>query len=193
MKTNSISVAVDCDGVIANFEGEFCNRFGDANRHLFDLHKRYPEVDPELITEFVNSPDTYADLEPMFGGVLLTNHLHRLGFNIVIMTNRPKAAQGYTKEWLENYHVPFTDLVFAKHKSETIEDYNRFYLNQPIKMLIDDLTLNLESLPTGVVGIAWEQPWNEGYYPRARYNPDNMKIEICNDTVSWKEMWRNEQ
>jgi hypothetical protein len=194
MKTNNISVGVDLDGVVFDFEGEFCERFGYDNRHLFDLYKRYPEVDPELINEFIHNPATYADLAPIFGGILLVNHARRLGFNVVILTSRPKEVAEVTKGVLEHYDVKYNDLVYAYDKKSAIENYNTIYCRYPIKMLVDDRIVHLESLPTGVIGIAWEQPWNEGYYPRARYNPDNMKIEIC-DTVSnnWKEFWRNEK
>jgi hypothetical protein len=117
----------------------------------------------------------------------------QLGFKVILLTSRPDATKEVTIKALERYGIAYHELIFAKNKSELIREYNEIYTNFPIIALIDDGIGYLENLPTGVVGIAWEQPWNDGYYPRARYNPESMKLEIC-DTVSsnWKEMWRNE-
>jgi hypothetical protein len=193
MKTEEITIAVDLDGVLFDFEYEFCRRFGERNRHLYDFHSRYPELDPELIDEFVQSPDTYKELLPLFGGILLVNKAKAIKFHVVILTARPKGVSEITKHDLENYGVKYDDIIYAWDKAKTIKDYNAIYTSHPIRVLVDDQIKNLEKL-TDIIGIAWEQPWNEGYYPRARYNPENMKLEIKNDAVtSWKEMWRTEK
>jgi hypothetical protein len=87
----------------------------------------------------------------------------------------------------------FYNIWFTNNKSETIQYYNKMCPNEPIRVLVDDLVDNLKNLPLDVVGVVWEQPWNSGYYPRARYNEENWHIEFL-DSVSenWKPLWESE-
>ena len=36
------TIAVDIDGVLADFEKKFCEDFGEDNRHLYSFYGRYP-------------------------------------------------------------------------------------------------------------------------------------------------------
>ena len=106
------TIAIDVDGVLADFEGEFCDRFGAENRHNSNLHARYPDIDPDIINEFVASPDTYANSYPIFGGIHLCNKARELGFYILLITSRPKTTAEVTRRWLEGYEVPYNDLIY---------------------------------------------------------------------------------
>ena len=179
------TVFVDVDGVICDFEGEFCDRFGYDNRHLASLTARYPEVPVDLIEEFVNSWDTYEKLMPIFGGgVLLLNVLKERGYYVVLLTSRPRHLAEVTREWLEGFDFQYNELWYAKNKAIAIEEFNNMYPRRRGFLLIDDIASNLVNLPDGVQGIAWSQPWNEGAYPRMQYNQDKMQLEVKVDTVS---------
>lgn len=181
----SQTVLVDIDGVIADFESEFCDRFGYDNREMFNLSARYPEVDKSLIEELVASPYSYENLIPIFGGaVALLSNLRSRGFYTVIMTSRSKELAEVTREWLEGFEIQYNELWFAQNKAVAIQDFNQMYPSRKAFLLIDDCPANLGELPEGVTGVAWEQPWNDGYFPRMRYNSELMRIEVKNDTVS---------
>jgi len=49
MKTNNYVIAFDLDGVLLDWEFDFCSKFGNKSRHLPNLFERYPEVDPGMI------------------------------------------------------------------------------------------------------------------------------------------------
>lgn len=188
------TIAVDLDGVVFDFESEFCDRFGYDNRHLFDLHSRYPKIDKDLINEFVSDPEVYENLLPIFGGILFLRLAKRLGFYIWLVTSRPKHLAEVTRNQLEGYDVPFHDITYTVDKSLAIQEYNEMYPNRPVRMLVDDSIKNLNGLnKLGIIPMAWEQPWNTGWYPRVRYNEENMKIEArFGESDNWKPFWENE-
>ena len=187
------TIAIDIDGVLANFEGEFCDRFGDDNRHLVSLSARYPDVDKDLIDEFSNDPNTYADLVPYFGGIHLCYKARECGLYVLLISSRPKHLAEVTRNWLEGYDVPYNELIYSKDKAEVIKEYNQMYPNRPVRCLVDDVATNLENLPSGVIGVAWNRSWNAGFYPMAYYDEALMKILIKMDTESsWRGFWENE-
>lgn len=185
------TVAIDVDGLIFDFEGSFCDAFGHDNRHLYSPYQRYPKVDPDVITEFMNDPETYRTLLPMFGGIHLLVTAKNLGFYVLLLTSRPKHLAEVTREALEGYDVPYNEIWYSKNKAMAIDEYNQMYPSRPVKLLIDDSIDNLKDLPSGVVGMAWSMLWNQGYYPRATYDQWDMRLVVKTDTVSdWKEMWK---
>lgn len=182
------TLAIDIDGVLADFEGEFCDRFGTDNRWYADLPSRYPRVDPELIDEFINSPATYKDLAPIFGGVLLVNQARERGWYILLLTSRPEYLAEITRIWLEGYRVEYNDLWFTDDKQASVAKHNRLYPGRRIWCQIDDIVTNLGKSP---VGVAWEQPWNTGYYPRASYNEKTMEIDLNLTQYQTINFWEN--
>jgi len=198
MSKNKVAMAVDIDGVLADFEMEFCQSFGYENREMDNLEQRYPKF-ADIITEFVQNPDTYSDLLPIFGGVLLVRQAIARGFRVALLTARPKTAFAVTRKWLKEYEVPYDDLIFCPDKYAGIEYYNGIHENDPscsIRVLVDDLIQNVKELPEGVKGLLWEQPWNSNStliqkLPLVRYNNEKMRLETKLDTVSdWIDLWR---
>jgi len=188
------SLAVDVDGVLADFEEEFCHRFGKKNRHLADLHQRYPEVDPEIINEFVESCMTYENLIPIFGGNLLIRQAQERGVYVVLLTSRPKSCMETTKEWLESYDIPYNEIVFSLNKGEFIGNFNMLHPNRRITALIDDMPAHFENLPAGVVGVQWDAPWNKdsGWYPRMGYSGKKFQLEVIHEEKGTKRpFWEN--
>jgi hypothetical protein len=181
------TLAVDMDGVLADFETEVCEAFGYGNRHLESFEGRYPGVDKDLIAEYITDPYNYEKLLPIFGGILLLNEARARGYYTVILTSRPKHLAEVTREWLEGFEIQYHELWYASNKQIAVQEFNNMYPNRKIFALVDDIKENLDGLPDGVTGIAWEQPWNEGFYPRIRYNENLMMIEVKPDSVSgWK-------
>jgi len=186
---------VDIDGCLADFEGEFCERFGSENRHLVDLRWRYPNISPDLIDEFIESPETYRDLVPIFGGLYLVSSFRKAGYGIILMTSKPPAAYKVTEHWLKSYYIFHDELIFTKDKRTAIDIWNKSHQDGNISIMVDDLLINFSLVPGNVNQYLWDQPWNSNgtinqQVPRLRYNEENMRLEIF-DTVSklWK-VWR---
>lgn len=171
------TIAVDMDGVLSDFEGKFCQDFGDANRHLYSLESRYPEVDPELIREYVANPENYKDLAPIFGGLLFIRQAHQRGWYILIVTSRDKSLREVTKNWLARYGAVYNEIMFAKNKREAIADYDAINPTRPVKIVVDDSVSVLESMPEKYC-VAWKQKWNFWHYPSMQYNPNTMKVVL---------------
>ena len=151
--------------------------FGTDNRHLYSLEARYPEVDKDLIREFVLNPENYVDLAPIFGGLLLTRQAHARGWYVLLVTSRDKSLRSVTKHWLEKYNVVYHELVFARNKREAIIGYDFINPSRKVQIVVDDSVSVLESMPERYC-VAWWQEWNIGYYPNMWYEAKPMKLLI---------------
>lgn len=172
------TIAVDIDGVLANFEGAFCEAFGYDNRELYSLEARYPNVDPELIKEFVSNPETYKDLEPIFGGLLFTRQAHSRGWYILLITSRDHSLHDVTLQWLERYGVVYDEIIFADDKKEAVESFDWFNPKIPVSIVVDDNIDVLNSMPDKYC-VAYDNPWTLEYYPCLWYSNLNMKLMLA--------------
>lgn len=185
------AIMIDIDGVIADFELAFCDAFGFSNRHLYDLWDRYPSVSSELITEFVNNPDNYRNLVPIFGGVLLTRQAYERGWYVILCTSRNRHLEDVTIEWLNYYgnSIKYHELSFTEDKGEFVTRWNN-QKSDKIKIVVDDNVRVLDNgIPENVLRVAWAQEWNEEYYPRMWYNSEDMEIYLS-DGVTTNGIWR---
>ena len=186
------TICCDIDGVLADFEKKFCEDFGYASRHLYSLEKRYPEIDPELIKEYVKNPENYRDLAPIFGGLLFCRQAHSRGWYILLVTSRDKFLREVTKQWLAKYGVVYHELVFSRNKREAIEDYDNINPSRKVAIVVDDSPEVIDSMPERFC-VAWNQPWNYGTFPVLLYDDRDFKIKIQTDLfgedAKWKWIW----
>jgi len=171
------TIMVDIDGVIADFEGKFCEDFGDDNRHLYKLESRYPNLDPGLIREYVGNPENYVDLAPIFGGLLFCRQAYQRGWYVLLMTSRDKKLREITKSWLSKYSVVYHELMFSRNKREAVADFDALHPEYPVRIVVDDSVSVLESMPEKYC-VAWQQEWNLDYYPAMKYSSTSMKIVL---------------
>lgn len=171
------TIMVDIDGVIADFEGKFCEDFGDDNRHLSKLESRYPNLDPGLIREYVGNQENYVDLAPIFGGLLFCRQAYQRGWYVLLMTSRDKKLREVTKSWLSKYSVVYHELVFSRNKREAVADFDALHPEYPVRIVVDDSVSVLESMPEKYC-VAWQQEWNLDYYPAMKYSSTSMKIVL---------------
>lgn len=167
---------LDIDGVLCDFESKFCEDFGSKNRHLYSLEARYPEVHSEKIREWVKDPENYADLSPIFGGILLLNEIKKYNVDVMLLTSRPRTTKKVTEVWLERYSVNYDWLHFSSDKVDTVSR-----LGRDVDILVEDSTKTLDSMKENNLvrfPIAWGQPWNEGYYPRLAYDENKYRIVL---------------
>lgn len=177
------TIAVDIDGVLCNFERGFSEAFGDGISSPYELEERYPHLNPELIREWVKTPENYRDLEPIFGGLLFTRQAQQRGWYILLVTSRDKVLQEVTKNWLARYGAVYNEIIFTMDKRESIMEYDALHSSRPVKIVVDDSVAVLENMPEKY-GIAMANPWNRGYYPFMRYDTKEMKIKMYTDEFS---------
>lgn len=157
-------VVVDLDGVLADFEKAFCEKFGWNRREEYSLEKRYPS-DRDEIKEFVDAPSTYAHLDTVSIGVEIVKYLHLQGWEVSIVSYRPDDSFGVTFSWLRNHQIPFFSLSAetTRDKIERIKNISPVFVLEDSGEVAEKLSRN--SIP--VILIA--QPWNRefsGKFPR---------------------------
>jgi len=182
-KNYNKSIILDIDGVLADFEEEFCDRFGYDARDKINLEERYPDA-KDLIDEFVESSETYANLKPIWGGWLLSQQAKERGYYVILATSRPERVQEATRIWLEQYNVAYNEVWFTKTKTEQIQRFNVYNPSRRVLFMVDDIVSNFDGLTPDVIGVAYHQPYNGGYYPRMWYDEKSMTLRIKTDTES---------
>ncbi len=166
---NKMKIAFDLDCVLAEFELEFCKRYGWEHRELFRLQDRYPDKADE-ITKFIASPDTYHNLQVNELALEYFRYFERsLHYTVFIATSRPANCFSATVDWLVECGINTINFIYSKDKKiEMLKDNG-------IRMLIDDAPHFLdEAEENGIFTLAWRQPWNEKYYPALVAVPDGL-------------------
>lgn len=148
------TVVMDMDGVLADFEGEFCKEFGDDHRELVSLEARYPNQ-AIRVHEFINDGFVYKRLQPIQLGLDIAKYLYENGFFISIVTSRPFGFDSVNRDWLKRHGVRFHSYKSDRPKA------GRIAMMNPL-CAVDDLY----SVHTGLLGhniptILVAQPWNQ--------------------------------
>lgn len=158
---NHIEAVIDVDGVLADFEGYFCETFGDKNRNIVDLSKRYPKMKPKIVN-FVRDKETYRYLDAIQLGLDIINWLHAQGVTIHIVSSRPLGTFTVTQNWLKSYHIPYSSLTVKADKVATIRSLQPSFIVDDIISVAEDVYQHL-SIPAILV----KHPWNETpFFPR---------------------------
>lgn len=146
-------VVVDVDGVLADFEGSFCETFGYERRELVSLESRYPEHARKIV-EFINDPFVYKALKPLQIGLDIINYLNELYMDIHIVTGRPFGTEGVTRRWLDTHNIKFHSLTVDKSKT------GRIALLKPLFAVDDLFSVHNALLGSKVPVILVSHPWN---------------------------------
>lgn len=162
MRKEKLTVVLDIDGVMADFELEFCLQFGNKNRHYSDLEKRYPEKRAE-IQNFVADRRIYRDLLTIPVGIEIAKWLATQRAVVHIVSARPPNSKEVTRKWLAQYEVPYETLTISRDKGKIIKDLSP-------DIVVDDIigvcTFAHLNIP-GVTPVLVRQPWNEIiFFPR---------------------------
>src|SRR5512145_3327502 len=100
------NIVVDVDGVLADFEGAFCEEFGYERRELVSLESRYP-AQARKINVFLNNGFVYKNLKPLELGLEIVHYLNLNDFDVSIVTSRPFGLESVTRDWLKQYGVEY--------------------------------------------------------------------------------------
>lgn len=173
------TIMVDIDGVLADLEGAFVEAFGDKRRDVYYLTDRYPEY-YDMIMEWVASPSTYADLSPIFAGLLFLRQATSRGWYIWLCSSRPKSKEmmEVTIGWLDKYGVKYNEFSLSDDKNDSIRSYNSLHPARSVRIVVDDSLDVLETIDSSIYSVAWSQPWNAGFYPRMWYDAETMRVLV---------------
>lgn len=165
IRKEQLDVVLDIDGFLADFEGYFCHTFGYKNRHMANLHDRYPDKTTE-IENFVNTRSTYYMLAPDLAGVEIAKWLmqrvsaygrRQNRAKVTILTSRPLRTFDVTKNWLKAEKIPYHKLEFSRTKVKWLEEHKP-------DIVVDDIIEVCEGAALKVPGITpvlFSHPWNE--------------------------------
>lgn len=169
---------LDVDGVLADFEDAFCEKFGYNGRHLVNLEERYPEYKDE-IEMFVMSSLTYESLDIIPLGVKIARWCEDNGFDIYIVSSRPAYTVKVTGLWLKQNKIPFHFLeVGVQPKINTIIRADpMFVVDDMLKVCEDCYRFNVYS-------VLFDQPWNQGEIP-------DVLVERIKDFRSFEQFIEN--
>ena len=153
------SIVLDCDGVLADFEGAFCEEFGYNSRHLTPLEERYPEYKDD-IELFVMSSATYENLDVLPTGVKIARWAESEGFDIYVVSSRPSYTAQVTGLWLKRNRIPFHFLEVGIYSK--ISEIIRI---DPVLAVDDMLEVCWNCYRFQVYSMLMDSPWNQDKIP----------------------------
>lgn len=147
------TVVVDVDGVLADFEGAFCEEFGYDRRELVSLESRYPSQ-ARKINAFLNDGFVYMNLEPLELGLEIVRYLNENDFDVSIVTARPFGLESVTRDWTKRYGVEYSSLISDHPK------VGRISLIKPLCAVDDLYSVHTALLGHNIPTIIVAHPWN---------------------------------
>ena len=146
-------IVVDVDGVVADFEGAFCEEFGYERRELVSLESRYPNQ-ARRIYKFLNDGFVYKNLKPLELGLEIVQYLNENDFDVSLVTARPFGMERVTRDWLRRYEVEFTTFTLDQAKTGAIA------LMRPLCAVDDLFSVHTALLKHNIPTIVVAHPWN---------------------------------
>ena len=196
-------VAMDIDGVLADFEGFLVDYLDTVfsnlqhNRDVYDLRKRYPVTEVrECASRFTADPNTYYAVPRIDEGFQLMDEILRTLGDVLLVTSRPVACETFTKRWIaremKEWGMNYNDLLgvsFASNKSSFL-----FPMRDKIAFLVDDNPEEvLEAQKFGLTAFSWAQPWNEEVYPKVFVTRDGYTMYQQNEHTDPVYFWGEER
>jgi 5'-nucleotidase len=163
-------ILVDMDGVIADFDGEFLQRYRRRypdklyypfeQRTEFYVKDQYPEELKPLVAEILLEPTFFRDMMPMDGAMEALLEMEAVGLEVFICTSPFTTYQNCVLEkyqWVESYLG-----------SEWV---NRIILTKDKTLVRGDILIDDKPEITGVDVPNWEhilydRPYNQGVKKR---------------------------
>lgn len=160
------TILLDVDGVLRNIVDkmiEVYKKYYDPDATVthsdvteWDMDRLFPKAPKGVRQTFFvdHAQEVFEESEPY--GTDLGAITHELGkrHKIYIVTHQYPGNEGFTKRWLEKYDVYNNGIVIAKDKRIMKGD-----------IALDDGLHNLEAYASiHVLPVAYNQPWNVGWY-----------------------------
>ena len=175
-------ILVDMDGVVADFEGGFVEKWKAKHpdkpfvpledRTTFYSFKQYPLLHRPLVWNIMMAPDFFADLPPIEGSIKAVKRMARSGLEIFfcsspLIPNRTGASEKYA--WIKkHFGITWVDkLILAPDKTLVRGD-----------ILIDDRPEIKGSQTPSWEHVLYDQPYNREIKDRRRLTWANWREVI---------------
>lgn len=165
MKRGSLRLGIDLDGVVADFNSGWIERYNRDFGTDLSVDQIVEWDAPTHLTHFTGMDDFWSwaktcgegrslfrPLRPYAGALESLRRLRRLGHKIVILTTKPDFAVHDTYAWLSEHEVPTTEVHILDDKTTVDCD-----------IYLDDADHNLEALSTHrpeSTTCRFVRPWN---------------------------------
>lgn len=177
MKSSKPVIAVDIDEVLAGFIDYFIEyhnltyktQVSKENVLHFDIHEIFGITKEEAMVRMVRFGEEGHNLKmgPVPGSVAGVDALFKKGYELHLVTSRPKAIRLETESWIEKYFPgKFTGLhnAFNSYIHEEGSKKKKWEICKDLgaQLLIDDFLSNvLDCAEHGITGILMDGPWNQ--------------------------------
>lgn len=166
-------IAVDLDGVLANWGGEWDKHAAGHEHHgltlspdqtTFDLYANATPTGRQIINSIMNMPGFYAALEPMPGAREAMNLLLELGHDVRIVT-----APWPSNTTCASDKLAWTEAYLGEGWAKrTVITSDKTLVRSDI--LVDDKPSVTGSMTPEWVHVYYDQPYNQGLRGRRIYN-----------------------
>ncbi len=194
-------VVFDIDGVVADFEwklvktlaGEFPgNDDFTANRDKFKLESRYTGEVLRRAKQLTADPNFYYDMNHVSGAFSFVTDLVDNGFSVMFYSSRPTYMNNVTRRWLHKefgwyFENSFGVFVGVRDKSFFLSELT----GSTIEFVVEDNPEEIQTLKSnGFTVLTWENPWNEGIFPRLYLRKDGELMLWVASYIEAEPFWK---
>ena len=155
---NNNLVIADVDGVLADFEKAFCQKFGWQHREYHSLELRCHPIERESVSLFVSLSSTYSRLDIVPLGCEIAKFLDEQGHTVDLLSSRPIWTQLVTELWLEQNKIPYSSLeVLGQDKGKL----KAIYKADPWFIVDDSWYVCEKAAAMGIPALLIDSPWNQ--------------------------------
>lgn len=164
-------IGIDVDGVIADFNGAWCEKFPDVSADIkswyidYKMSERFEEMKMNNTLD-----DFYLNINPLISPNDLPFEPH------CYITSRPVSKE-ITEMWLKKHKFPLKKVISIDINTNKTQ----VALQEGVEIFIDDRYENFVELNNGgVFTYLYTQPWN------IKYNVGHMRINSLKDLPFFK-------
>jgi uncharacterized HAD superfamily protein len=164
-------IALDIDGVLANFSGGVVDKAKELGIEFIDCPSKVTHWDmhpnfSKVMKNYWGDPEFWLNLQPLRSGNLpFVPHVY--------ITSRPIDTE-ITRQWLIKHGFPSAPVITVKHPKEKLQHIE----NMGIDILIDDLHHTVrEVIESGRTAFLYKAPYQRGHEEECKGLPTIETLE----------------
>jgi 5'(3')-deoxyribonucleotidase len=193
-------VVFDIDGVVADFERKLVKTLAEefagddmlSNRDRFKLEDRYAGEMLRRAKQLTADPNFYYDVSSIPGAFSFVSELMDNGFAVMFYSSRPVFMNNVTRRWLHKefgsyFESSFGVFVGVQDKSYFLSELT----GSTIEFVVEDNPEEIQTLKSnGFTVLTWENPWNEGIFPRLYLRKDGELMFWVASYIEAEPFWK---
>lgn len=156
-------IALDIDGVVANFLSEVIKYWGEPQvPYVYSLEEMFPSVSDEDLAYWIKLPQTYTRIEP-FPEALEAIDILLPKWQVMYITSRPfsPTMQRVTIDWLTHHHILFP-VYFASNKKTIVNLYRCGASVEDNLTQAKEIAVTMETTDKRHKSFLLDRPYNSG-------------------------------